>query len=48
MALAHTDRAYEAQLKELRDKLLSMGGKVDGFLPFANPRPATFGSSPPP
>lgn len=29
MALAHTDRAYEAQLKELRDKLLSMGGKVE-------------------
>src|SRR5499427_9562024 len=29
MALAHTDRAYESELKELREKLLSMGGKVE-------------------
>src|SRR5262252_3526372 len=29
MALAHTDRAYESELKDLREKLLSMGGKVE-------------------
>ncbi len=29
MPLAHTDRTYEAELKELREKLLSMGGKVE-------------------
>jgi phosphate transport system protein len=29
MPLPHTDRAYEAELKELREKLLSMGGKVE-------------------
>ncbi len=29
MPLAHTDRAYEAELKDLREKLLSMGGKVE-------------------
>jgi phosphate transport system protein len=29
MALAHTDKTYEAELKDLRDKLLSMGAKVE-------------------
>ena len=29
MPLAHTDRAYETELKDLREKLLSMGGKVE-------------------
>lgn len=29
VALAHTDKTYEAELKGLRDKLLTMGGKVE-------------------
>src|SRR6516165_989765 len=29
MPLAHTDRTYESELKDLREKLLSMGGKVE-------------------
>ncbi len=29
MAPTHTDRAYEAELRELRDKLLEMGGLVE-------------------
>ncbi len=29
MSLAHTDKTYEAELKDLRDKLLSMGAKVE-------------------
>jgi len=29
MPLAHTDKTYEAELKDLRDKLLSMGAKVE-------------------
>jgi len=29
MAPAHTDRTYERELKDLRDRLLSMGGKVE-------------------
>ena len=29
MATTHTDKAYEAELKDLRDKLLEMGGLVE-------------------
>ncbi len=29
---AHTDKTYEAELEELRDKLLAMGGKVEAAL----------------
>jgi phosphate transport system protein len=29
---AHTDKTYELELKELRDKLLSMGGKVEAAI----------------
>jgi phosphate transport system protein len=29
MPAAHTNKAYEAELKDLREKLLSMGGKVE-------------------
>jgi phosphate transport system protein len=32
MAAVHTDKAYEADLKSLRDKLLSMGGKVEAAI----------------
>jgi phosphate transport system protein len=28
-AIAHTDKTYEAELQQLRDKLLEMGGKVE-------------------
>src|SRR5512139_3827336 len=31
-AQRHTDRAYEAELRQLREKLLEMGGKVEGAL----------------
>src|SRR5690348_7300512 len=29
---AHTDRAYEAELRELRDKLLQMAGEVEDMI----------------
>jgi phosphate transport system protein len=29
MPLSHTDRTYEKELKELRDRLLTMGGRVE-------------------
>lgn len=32
VALAHTDKTYEAELKGLRDKLLTMGGKVESAI----------------
>lgn len=32
MVVTHTDRAYEAELKDLRDKLLAMGGKVEAAI----------------
>ncbi|HEX8909415.1 MAG TPA: phosphate signaling complex protein PhoU [Anaeromyxobacteraceae bacterium] len=32
MVIAHTDKAYERELQELRDKLLAMGGKVEAAL----------------
>ncbi len=32
MVTTHTDRAYEAELQELRDKLLAMGGKVEAAI----------------
>ncbi len=32
MAPSHTDKLYEAELKELRDKLLAMGGKVEAAI----------------
>ena len=28
----HTDKAYEAELKELRERLLEMGGKVESAI----------------
>ncbi len=30
--IAHTDKAYEAELKELRERLLEMGGKVEAAI----------------
>ena len=32
MQPAHTDKTYEAELEELRDKLLAMGGKVEAAI----------------
>ncbi|BDG09326.1 phosphate signaling complex protein PhoU [Anaeromyxobacter paludicola] len=32
MVTIHTDRAYEAELQDLRDKLLAMGGKVEAAI----------------
>jgi phosphate transport system protein len=32
MAATHTDRTYEQELKDLRDKLLAMGGKVEAAI----------------
>ncbi len=32
MSATHTDRTYEHELKELRDKLLAMGGKVEAAI----------------
>src|SRR5512134_1104502 len=32
MPKAHTDRAYEAELRELRDKLLQMAGEVEDMI----------------
>jgi phosphate transport system protein len=32
MTPVHTDRAYEQELKDLRDKLLAMGGKVEAAI----------------
>jgi phosphate transport system protein len=32
MATAHTDKAYDRELQELRDKLLAMGGKVEAAI----------------
>jgi phosphate transport system protein len=32
MAPGHTDKTYEAELKNLRDKLLAMGGKVEAAI----------------
>jgi phosphate transport system protein len=29
---SHTDKTYEAELRDLRDKLLAMGGKVEGAI----------------
>ena len=32
MPNAHTDKAFEQDLRDLRDKLLAMGGKVEGLI----------------
>jgi len=32
MPIAHTDKAYDRELQELRDKLLAMGGKVEAAI----------------
>src|SRR5690349_729357 len=32
MVPAHTDKTYEAELKDLRDRLLTMGGKVEAAI----------------
>jgi len=32
MAPAHTDKQYEQELKDLRDMLLGMGGKVEAAI----------------
>ena len=32
MGMTHTDKTYELELKDLRDKLLAMGGKVEAAI----------------
>jgi len=32
MARVHTDKAYERELADLREKLLTMGGKVEAAI----------------